>query len=222
MARGDYLRGKTYEEVFGNKEAKRLKDTHSKSHEGKPTWNKGLNKEEDIRIKKYSKKLELLIGEKHPHFGTKHTFKTKILMSLASKGKSKSKEHIDSLKNNHWSKKNKKNEIISKILKHRILQKPNKPEKIMIEIIKENNIPFNYVGNGQITIGGFNPDFLSKNPKHIIEVFGDYWHNLPKSKEKDKRRLETYYKYGYKTLIIWEHELKNKNNVLNKIKEFIK
>lgn len=99
--------------------------------------------------------------------------------------------------------------------------KPNHPEKIIINLIKENDLPFNYVGNKQIIIGGFNPDFLSKNPKHIIEVNGDYWHNLPNTKEKDKRKLETYSKYGYKTLVIWEHELKNPTQVLNKIREFI-
>ena len=72
--------------------------------------------------------------------------------------------------------------------------KPNNPEKKMIKIIEENNLPFNYTGNGAIWFRGenhsFNPDFLSKNPKHIIEVFGDYWHNLPRYKDLDKRRIE--------------------------------
>ncbi len=103
--------------------------------------------------------------------------------------------------------------------------RPNKPEKKMLQIIKENNLPFNYVGNGNIWFKGknhsFNPDFLSKNPKHIIEVFGDYWHNLPNAKKRDRERLKTYKQYGYKTLVIWEHELKNKNNVLNKIGRFL-
>lgn len=98
---------------------------------------------------------------------------------------------------------------------------PNKPEKILIRIIKENNLPFNYVGDGKVWIGGFNPDFLSKNPKHIIEVFGDYWHNLPSYKKRDKRRLETYKKYGYTTLIIWEGELNNPLEVIKKIKGFL-
>ena len=113
-------------------------------------------------------------------------------------------------------------------LKARMANKsnPNKPEKIIINLIQENNLSFNYVGDGKIWFTGktthFNPDFLSKNPRHIIEVFGNYWHNLPKMKIKDLERLETYKKYGYKTLVIWEHELKNLNEVLNKIKEFVK
>ncbi len=102
--------------------------------------------------------------------------------------------------------------------------RPNKPEKNMIDLIQKNNLPFNYVGSGNIWFRGktmsFNPDFLSKNPKYIIELFGDYWHR--NTQKKDKERLATYSKYGYKTLVIWEHELKNTPQVVNKIKEFIK
>lgn len=89
-----------------------------------------------------------------------------------------------------------------------LYKKPNKPEQILIDIVKRNDLPFNYVGNGQVVIDGFNPDFLSCNPKHIIEVFGDYWHNQPRLVERDKRRMQSYSRLGYKTLIIWEHELK--------------
>lgn len=103
--------------------------------------------------------------------------------------------------------------------------KPNKPESILLSIIKKNNLPFNYVGDGKIWFenkrGLFNPDFLSKNPKHIIEVFGDYWHNRPGSKKKDRNRIKTYKKYGYKTLVIWERELSNEKLVLNKINKFL-
>jgi G:T-mismatch repair DNA endonuclease (very short patch repair protein) len=103
--------------------------------------------------------------------------------------------------------------------------RPNNPETILSNLIKENNLPFNYVGDGAVWFRGenhsFNPDFLSKNPKHIIELFGDYWHNREDSKKRDTERLKTYYHYGYKTLIIWEHELKNPNQVIEKIKIFV-
>ncbi len=103
--------------------------------------------------------------------------------------------------------------------------KPNKPEIFLNNLIKKNNLPFNYTGNGAIWFKGlnhsFNPDFLSKNPRHIIEVFGDYWHNLPGVQKKDKERLKTYKKYGYKSLVVWQHELKNPDQVINKINKFI-
>ena len=42
----------------------------------------------------------------------------------------------------------------------------------------------------------------------------------PEVIERDKRRLTTYKEYGYKTLIIWEHELKNTDRIINKILKF--
>lgn len=110
--------------------------------------------------------------------------------------------------------------------------KPTKLEKMVNDLIQQNNLPFDYVGNGKIWFRGeknsFNPDFLSKNSKHIIEIFGDYWHSSQKAKERDKERIATYSKYGYKTLVIWEYELvtRRKKNlteqeILNKIKSFL-
>jgi hypothetical protein len=103
--------------------------------------------------------------------------------------------------------------------------KPNIPEIKLIKIIKENKFPFKYVGDGKFWIPSqpisFNPDFINVQEKLIIELFGDYWHNLDKSKIRDKKRLEAYTKFGYKTLIIWEYELKEIIGVINKIKEFI-
>lgn len=89
-----------------------------------------------------------------------------------------------------------------------LIKKPTLPERVLIELINK-NFPntFKYVGDGKVMIDRFNPDFISEELKCIIEVFGDYWHNLPKSKIKDNERLKTYEKYGYKTLIIWGHEL---------------
>jgi len=95
----------------------------------------------------------------------------------------------------------------------------------MFNLLKENNLSFNYVGDGAIWFRGenysFNPDFLSKNPKHIIEVYGDYWHNLEGAKKRDKERIATYEKYGYKTLIVWEHELGNQVKLFKKITAFL-
>jgi len=121
---------------------------------------------------------------------------------------------------NQW-----KNKESREMLLKGLSLRPNKPEKIVIKLVRENDLPFNYVGNGKVWFYGenhvFNPDFLSKNPKHIIEVFGDYWHNLPRNKKKDVERLKTYEGYGYKTLVIWEHELKDLDRVLHKIRGFI-
>lgn len=101
-------------------------------------------------------------------------------------------------------------------------RKPNKPENKLIEIL--NNIlpkEYKYVGDGKIKIDTFNPDFINCNgQKKIIELYGDYWHNKSDELERNKRRIKTYKKYGYKTLVIWEHELKDLDKLKGKIKEF--
>lgn len=101
---------------------------------------------------------------------------------------------------------------------------PNKPEKLLTKLLNK-LLPnrYKFVGDGKYFIAGFVPDFININSqKKIIELYGDYWHNLPKRKEADKRRTIIYKKYGYKTLIIWEHELKNLDRVKNKILKFNK
>ena len=102
-------------------------------------------------------------------------------------------------------------------------KQPNKPEIVLTELL--NNFlsnEYKYVGDGKVIIGGFNPDFININgQKKIIEMFGDYWHNRTDTITRDKIRLKTYKEYGYKTLIIWEHELKNNlKKLILKLKEF--
>jgi very-short-patch-repair endonuclease len=88
----------------------------------------------------------------------------------------------------------------------------NNKEQILNSLICKN---FEYVGNGKFWIERFNPDFIDIKNKKIVELYGDYWHKLSGYKERDKRRLIVYKNNGYKTLVIWEHELKNLD-ILNK------
>ncbi len=120
------------------------------------------------------------------------------------------------------------NEIKLKMLKNQrkaLNLRPNKPEKIVINLIQQNNLNFIYVGDGKKWLhenkNFFNPDFIHKEKKLIIEVFGDYWHNRKEIRERDGRRLLCYSNGGYKTLVIWENELQNPSQVLNTIKQFV-
>lgn len=105
-------------------------------------------------------------------------------------------------------------------------QRPNKVEiqlMDLLDVISPNE--WKYVGNGEVIIGGLNPDFINiDGRKQIIELFGNYWHskNVTGRSEKRETRLRenTYIKYGYTTLVIWENELKNQEEVLTKIIEF--
>lgn len=106
-----------------------------------------------------------------------------------------------------------------------LCRKPTKPEKQLIEIIEENKLPYKYVGDGSFIIEGLNPDFVNVNGrKRIIEVFGRVWHE---TLVKDWHRTELgremiLNSYGYKTLIIWDDELNDKQAIIQKIKAFDK
>jgi len=105
---------------------------------------------------------------------------------------------------------------------------PNKPETILLELL-QNLFPdeYKYVGDGSILIGFKNPDFVNINgQKKVIELFGDYWHSegvTGVSEEQHvQERKDTFRKYGYQTLVIWEHELENTDLTKQKVLEFNK
>lgn len=104
--------------------------------------------------------------------------------------------------------------------------KPTKPE-MQLEDILENLYPnqWKYVGDGEIVLGGKNPDFINiDGKKQIIEMFGTYYHSkacngeCPLLHELDRK--DGYAKFGYDTLVVWEHELKDEKEIRYKVVEF--
>ena len=112
----------------------------------------------------------------------------------------------------------KREEVLQKALKS-LKIKPNKKEKELnniIQIILPNEYKINVKAN-ILTLAGKIPDFVNVNgQKKVIEFNGDYWH----TEEETNERVKLFKSLGYDTLIIWEHELKNKNLVINKILNF--
>jgi len=127
----------------------------------------------------------------------------------------KSKERMRNLNNNK--------EFQKKRIKG-LIKRPTIPEQILINLINNSNLPYKYTGNGEVIIGRKNPDFINYNgQKKIIELFGGYWHLKIKNLNWNRTEFGTtaiYSQYGFKTLIIWENELKDLNKVLEKIKKF--
>ena len=135
-------------------------------------------------------------GKNNPNFGNKYSEKTKDLI---------------------------RQNTIKNIKLGKYDFKPNKPEKIIIKLLNDLSFKnYKYAGNGTCWITNFNPDFIDKKNKKIIELFGTYWHNLQTAQNRDILRLKAYKKYGYKTLIIWEHELKDIPKVITKLIKFNK
>jgi G:T-mismatch repair DNA endonuclease (very short patch repair protein) len=80
-----------------------------------------------------------------------------------------------------------------------------------------------------VKIGKYKPDYVNESKKHIIEVYGDYWHCNPKlfnkdfyhpqlkktAEEKwllDLTRQQYFESLGYTVEIIWEDELHDYRN----------
>jgi len=116
-------------------------------------------------------------------------------------------------------------ECVAKIRKSST-QKPNKKERKLNEILQK-LCPkeYKYVGGFAFMIDGKNPDFINVGgQKKLIEFFGDYWHGERRTgktnAEAERIRKAHYTKFGWKTLIIWEHELKNVEALEEKIRGF--
>ena len=108
-----------------------------------------------------------------------------------------------------WQNEKYRNKMLKASMLGRLIV-PNKPETLLNNLLNE-VLPneYKFVGDGYTFIAGFCPDFINFKNKKIIELFGDYWHNRKDAIKRDKRRLKAYKKYGYKVLVIWEHELKD-------------
>ena len=167
--------------------------------------------------------------------GKKHSKEAKIKMSNSGKGKHREpkteewKRKISEAKRKQWADKNSvyntqafKDKWVSAIL-NGLIKKPTRIEQKIIELLNKNNLPYKYVGNGDLIVHGKNPDFINTNgQKKIIEVFGDYWHNrgdIPFHRTELGTKI-VYSKYGFQTLIIWESEFHNLTKVLERIKQF--
>jgi very-short-patch-repair endonuclease len=101
----------------------------------------------------------------------------------------------------------------------------NKLEKLLQEFLERACSGFQFTGDGQKIIAGKCPDFVNEEEKLIIELFGDYWHSqevtgIP-NEQHEQERIKLFESQGYKTLIIWEHELKDPDQVIEKVKMFL-
>jgi len=155
---------------------------------GKPSWNKDKNLSID-----HCKKIGLSKKGNNYRKGKHHSEKSKLKMSIAAK--------------KMWAENKVARDNI--ILKTFINNKmhPNKVEKKLIDILSTITDKFKFCGDGSIWIGRKNPDFINKEGRKIIEMFGDFWH-----KDEDPQyRIEHFKKFGYDTLVIWEHEIQCEN-----------
>jgi very-short-patch-repair endonuclease len=109
-----------------------------------------------------------------------------------------------------WAKK-----VVCKIVK-KLLESPSGKEKILIDWVAENKLPFVYVGDGNFSVGRKNPDFKHKTLCKLIEFNGFYKH----TKKEETERTKYFNERGFDVLFLHNYDLKDKEKTISKISEF--
>jgi len=94
--------------------------------------------------------------------------------------------------------------------------RPTNPELILLTLLDENNYAYVYIGDGSLWVGGKNPDFVWPEQRKLIEMNGSYWH----SEDEVEPRIAHFANYDFETLVVWDYELENTEQLLIKLKEF--
>jgi len=189
------------------------------AHMGQTPWNKGLTKETDSRLIEMGKKVSNEHMGKSSGMKGKHlTQETKDKCRKANLGRKPwntglTKETdtrvlaISNSQKEHWQ----DPEYAKKCLHRRT---PSGSEQTFIDQHKE----FRFVGNGQLVIGGKNPDFVSIiNDHKLIEIWGEHY----KIGRNPKDLIDFYKVRGYECLIIWAEELRHLEKIAVRVKKFM-
>lgn len=99
--------------------------------------------------------------------------------------------------------------------------KPNKLEHAFDSFLQA-RFPgeFRYVGDGTMFIARKNPDWRHLQRKLLIELFGDYWHNL----EEVDPLVQHYLRHGgWACAVVWEHDFRaDPNQVGEMLQRFLR
>lgn len=159
-------------------------------------WNKGLTKETSLTVmesaaarskpRSESSKINVKNGcaKRGPEWYANVCANNKV-MAIAKKGVPRSIEFMRKLLN---------------------AKKPTSIEIQFMNLIRKNNLPYKYVGDGEFWIGNKNPDFIhtDKSERKVIELYGDYWHRGHNPQD----RIDLFAKSNFVCTVIWEREFK--------------
>lgn len=85
-----------------------------------------------------------------------------------------------------------------------------KPSSIELKVKEDLDFyEIRYIQQKRVSNGkrNFYLDFYIPSLKLVIECNGDYWHNLPEKKQRDKELKKYVESTGRKIVFIWEHEI---------------
>ena len=223
--------------MLGRHHSKKSKEFMSLHMKGRIPWNKDLTKETsegmkrvsearkgcDVWITGLTKKTDLRVKAISDRFKGRLPWNTGLRKENDERVRrisEKNKGSISPRRGVHLSR-----ETLLKIIKSTNKQ-PNKKE-LKLNSILQNLFPNEYALNVKaniMTLGGKIPDFVNMNgQKKIIEFYGDYWHS-PKRVKKyvrtERGRIVYFKKFGWKCLIVWQHELKDPMKLEKKLINF--
>ena len=165
-------------------------------------------------------------GKTSPNKGNHASESVRTKMKIAAKLRWEDKEYINNTINAFYNN-----------VKNRKSINYNLSEQSLDKIIQENcpnQYKYNGIGQLGFRIYRHTPDFVNVDgQKKIIELNGCAWHMCDKCgkkhpcnkskesiRERDGRNIINAEKLGYSVLVVWEHELKDKEKLAKKIAEF--
>jgi len=137
-------------------------------------------------------------------------------------GKKCTPEHIEKVRQaslRQWRNPETRYRIMKSLL---TLYSPNRSELKVLDILnKELGNEWKFVGDGEVIIGGFCPDYINTNGKKlIVEFMGEFFH---KPEDEPYKKVK-YAELGYDTFVIWGkdlHSQKKKENMVQRMKQWI-
>jgi very-short-patch-repair endonuclease len=98
--------------------------------------------------------------------------------------------------------------------------RPTRPEKAvwgMLENLAPGDWRYNGDGREGVVIARKVPDFVCKRTRSLIEVFGTYYHQG----QDPAGRINLFSRNGYRCLVIWDHELVNRDRVRARLASYV-
>ena len=216
---------------YGREQSEETRKKRSLSQKGKPKhegFGELVSRSSKGKLKSESHRKNLSLSKKGKHYENSGKFKKGMItwnlnltketderVAMISRKESETQklkfQNIDY--KNDWIE-----NTLPKILKSAGTH-PNRMERKLDNTLQI-NFPgeWKYVGDGSVILFHKSIDYINVNgQKSIIELFGEHWHKP----EEEQERIEYFKQFGYKTLVIWQKELKDEPAVIAKICTFM-
>jgi len=195
---------------FSDPAAREVQRQRSLSQKKDPAYRSKVKKSMSARTIRWAE-------QGHPRLGMTQPDSAKKRIGDANRGRFKGKtwEEIYGTETANLRKKQNA-EFMSKTNETLLKAKRSSLEERLLPYLKgyENNVQISY----------YNVDFVDKTSRHIIEVYGDYWHCSPKiyhdnyihpyykmtaqrKRKLDEERKQYLESLGYSVTVVWESDL---------------